>query len=153
ALRRLAELASREHTGARALVSVCERALLKFEKCLPSTQIRSFTVTAEVVDSPESELTKLLSHQDVDAFVTRFRDAYGIELTFEDDALVLLAEEAAAEGISVSDLCDRKLQDYGHGLKLLGHTAFEVSAAALGDSKAHLDVLIKAFYAQRETGG
>ena len=153
ALRRLAERAARERTGARALVSVCERALLKFEKCLPSSQIRSFTVTSEVVESPDAELGKLLGHQDVDAFATRFRNAYGIELSFEDDALALLAEEAASEGTSVSDLCDQKLKDYGHGLKLLGQDEFEVTAAAIRAPKAHLDVLIKAFYARREAEG
>ena len=153
ALRRLAELAAQEQTGARALVSVCERALLKFEKCLPSTQIRSFTVTAEVVDSPEVELKKLLIHQDVNAFSAQFLNAYGIELSFEDDAFALLAEEAASEGASVSDLCDRKMHDYGHGLKLLGRTEFKVTAVALRDPKAHLDKLIKAFYARREAEG
>ena len=60
ALRLLAEQAALEQTGARSLVSVCERALLKFEKTLPSTEINSFRVTKNVIENPEHALQQLL---------------------------------------------------------------------------------------------
>ena len=41
----LAEKAYEEKNGARGLVSAVERVLLKFEKTLPSTDIRSLVVT------------------------------------------------------------------------------------------------------------
>jgi len=49
-----------EKTGARGLVSAVEKVLIKFEKRLPSTDIRKFVVTREVVGNPERELERLL---------------------------------------------------------------------------------------------
>src|SRR5256885_10727239 len=59
-LRRIAELAAEEKTGARGLMTICERAFrdLKFE--LPSTHVKRFIVTRELVDNPLAELKKLL---------------------------------------------------------------------------------------------
>ena len=56
ALRLLAEQAAQERTGARGLVSVIERVLIEFEKRLPSTEIKEFVVTPEVVRQPQEEL-------------------------------------------------------------------------------------------------
>ena len=53
ALRKLAEQAALEKTGARGLVSVIERVLIQFEKRLPSTQVENLVVTPELVDHPE----------------------------------------------------------------------------------------------------
>jgi endopeptidase Clp ATP-binding regulatory subunit ClpX len=60
ALRDLAVRAYEEKTGARGLVSAVEKVLLKFEKRLPSTEIRKFVVTREVVRNPGQELKRLL---------------------------------------------------------------------------------------------
>ena len=62
ALYELAVKAFEEKTGARGLVSAVEKVLLKFEKRLPSTQIRQFVVTRDVVESPERELGRLLEN-------------------------------------------------------------------------------------------
>ncbi len=59
ALRRLAREAHAENTGARGLVSAVERALLPFEKRLPSTEIRKFPVTTAVIEDPGAMLTRL----------------------------------------------------------------------------------------------
>jgi ATP-dependent Clp protease ATP-binding subunit ClpX len=53
ALRVLAKEAFDENTGARGLVSAIERALLMFEKSLPSSDIKQFPVTEMVVKNPE----------------------------------------------------------------------------------------------------
>jgi ATP-dependent Clp protease ATP-binding subunit ClpX len=60
ALHALAVKAHEEKTGARGLVSAIEKVLLKFEKRLPSTEIRSLVVTSAVVENPERELERLL---------------------------------------------------------------------------------------------
>jgi len=60
ALHALAVRAFEEKTGARGLVSAVEKVLLKFEKRLPSTEIRKFVVTKAVVENPERELGSLL---------------------------------------------------------------------------------------------
>lgn len=61
ALRTMAGLAYRQGTGARALVSVIEKKLLKLEKGLPSTDIKKLCVTEEVVKDPEGALREIVS--------------------------------------------------------------------------------------------
>jgi hypothetical protein len=152
ALHRLAEMASKEQTGARALVSVCERTLLKFEKTLPSTEIRSFKVTAAVVEDPEMELSRLVIHRDVSAFTERFRTSYEIELEFEPEAYQVIANAASESGQSVVEYCSTHFNDYGHGLKLLGKTSYSIGLKAALNPKEHLDGLVKAFYSENGKG-
>ena len=146
ALRLLAEQAALEQTGARSLVSVCERALLKFEKSLPSTDIDAFHVARNVIEAPARALQQLLVSRGTGAFVDRFRAAYGIALTFDDAALAELADKAVKERRTVAEVCQEFFDDYGHGLKLLGHASFEITAEAVREPKAFLNGLVKAFY-------
>jgi endopeptidase Clp ATP-binding regulatory subunit ClpX len=75
ALRLLAEKAALEKTGARGIVSVIERVLIQFEKRLPSTEIKEFVVTPEVVTNPEEELSRLLADPEAREYKERFRAA------------------------------------------------------------------------------
>jgi ATP-dependent Clp protease ATP-binding subunit ClpX len=59
-LRRLAELAATEATGARGLMTVCERVFRNFKFKLPSSRVRKFAVTSRLVDAPGTELKRLL---------------------------------------------------------------------------------------------
>jgi ATP-dependent Clp protease ATP-binding subunit ClpX len=72
ALRLFAERAAQHKTGARGLVSVIERVLIQFEKRLPSTDIKEFVVTPEVVEHPDEELERLLGRPDDPEFHDRF---------------------------------------------------------------------------------
>ena len=58
-LRMLAKHAFAENTGARGLVSSVEKALLEFEKRLPSTQIKQFPATSKIIEYPESSIKAL----------------------------------------------------------------------------------------------
>ena len=60
-LRQMAAQAHAEGTGARGLVSVIEKALLAFEKSLPSSAVTRFPVTTDVVTDPQAALARLLS--------------------------------------------------------------------------------------------
>ena len=60
-LRRIAELAGDEQTGARGLMTVCERIFRDFKFELPSTKVRRFVVTRELVDDPAAELREVLA--------------------------------------------------------------------------------------------
>jgi hypothetical protein len=73
ALRLLARQAYQEHTGARALVSVVERALLPFEKKLPSISVSFLVVTSNMVNDPEGELQKLLENLQDKARLRRYQ--------------------------------------------------------------------------------
>jgi len=63
-LRRMAELAFAENTGARGLVSVIEKALLDFERALPSSTVKQFGVTLEALDDPRGLLQRMRSTPD-----------------------------------------------------------------------------------------
>jgi len=59
-LRRLAELAVEERTGARGLMTVCERVFRELKFKLPSSRVKRFSVTARLVDEPVLELKRIL---------------------------------------------------------------------------------------------
>jgi endopeptidase Clp ATP-binding regulatory subunit ClpX len=132
-LRRIAEKAADEQTGARGLMTVCERVFrdIKFE--LPSTNVKRFVVTRELVDTPGSELQKILSdpgveerivaRQFVDEFALRFQESHGIFIRFTDAAADLLVKEALDQSQSVRDLCAKKFKDFQFGLKLITQNA------------------------------
>ncbi len=92
ALYGLAVKAYEEQTGARGLVSAVEKVLIKFEKRLPSTDIKKFVVTREVVENPEQELRRLLEDPSNPEMQTKFE----ILLSREKEALrtSILSREA-----------------------------------------------------------
>ncbi len=59
ALRRLAELAAEERTGARALLRVLERCLIPFEKRLPTLGASFLVVSKELIEDPQGFLAYL----------------------------------------------------------------------------------------------
>jgi endopeptidase Clp ATP-binding regulatory subunit ClpX len=64
-LHMLAQQAFSENTGARGLVSAVEKTLLEFEKKLPSTRIKKFPATMDIIKNPESSIEKLTQVDDV----------------------------------------------------------------------------------------
>ncbi len=92
ALRLLAHQAYQEQTGARALVSVVEKALLPFEKRLPSLDVSYLVVTREMVEDPERELEKFLENP----FNPRLLRSY--------EALVAAEKEQLAKSIRSREL-------------------------------------------------
>jgi len=91
ALRLLAEQASQERTGARGLVSVLEKAVLHFEKKLPSTDIRFLVVTPDVVKNPEATLQKILENPNAEELVERYEHIF--ERDKSDTRQVILDKE------------------------------------------------------------
>ena len=55
-----AELAATENTGARGLMTICERVFRDFKFKLPSTRVRRLVVTEALVDDPRRALQQLL---------------------------------------------------------------------------------------------
>src|SRR3954470_144715 len=60
-LRKIAEIASHEQTGARGLMTVCERVFRNFKYELPSTEIKRFVATRDLVERPDKALEQLLA--------------------------------------------------------------------------------------------
>ena len=128
-LRRIAEIAVEEKTGARGLMTVCERTFREFKYELPSTDIRRFVVTADVVDHPREELGKLLANQQreesavgrqlVDGYAKRFFELHELKLEFTQAAVDRLLELASNPPKSIRDLCAERFKDFQFGLKLI----------------------------------
>jgi ATP-dependent protease Clp ATPase subunit len=129
ALHRVAEKAYEEKTGARGLVSVCERALRDFKFELPSSLVKSFAVTEKAVDDPAGELEKLLENphygeklvaeEIVRKYEEEFFQKYGIRVTFTEDAIVLIASRAGERGLNPREVCDEIFRDYEYGFNLI----------------------------------
>lgn len=128
-MRRIAELAGEEQTGARGLMTVCERVFRDFKYELPSTSISGFHVTKTLVENPASELVKLLKEHpqaETDArqapfreFAETFMTNHGLRLSFTKAAMELLLQEASRSGQNINDLCAAKFKDFQFGLKLI----------------------------------
>ena len=144
-LRRIAEKAAEERTGARGLMTVCERVFrdIKFE--LPSSSVRRFEVTRELVDDPAAALKeilgdvkreeKTLARQVVAEFARRFYETHGMTIKFTDAAADMLVEEAVSKSQSVRELCATRFKDFHFGLKLIaqnsGKTEFTLDVPAV----------------------
>ncbi len=165
-LRRIAELAGEEQTGARGLMTVCERIFrdIKFE--LPSTQVKRFEVTRELVDNPAAELAKLLAEQQdeerlvarrlVHEFAERFRENHGLKLAFTGAAADLLVSQALSQGKAIRDLCGERFKDYQFGLKLVaqntGRGEFTIDVDAVEAPDKVLSDWVVASYRKKEGG-
>lgn len=128
-LRKIAERASGEGTGARGLMTVCERIFREIKFELPSSPVKRFVVTPELVDDPAAELKKMLedpkleerfvARQLVDEFAKRFQEAHGLRIRFTETAADLLVTQALDQRQSVRDLCAARFKDFHFGLKLI----------------------------------
>jgi len=159
-LRRIAERAVDEQTGARGLMTVCEQVFREIKFDLPSTNVKRFVVTRELVDNPGAELQRILGDPQreerivtselIQEFARRFQEAHGIKLRFTESAISLLVSEALEKGQSVRDLCAARFKDYQFGLKLIaqnsGQIEFEIDEAAARDADKALSDWVVASY-------
>jgi len=163
-LRRIAELAAEEQTGARGLMTVCERVLREFKFELPSTQIRQFVVTREVTDRPLEALQRIREEQAVeqravlrhfvDEFAERFSKEHEIRIRFAEDAAERAVELAAEAGKPVREFCAERFQDLYFGLKLVskntGQTEFEITRGMVEAPDQELSRLVVQSYREGE---
>jgi ATP-dependent Clp protease ATP-binding subunit ClpX len=161
-LRRIAELAHEEKTGARGLMTVCERVFrdLKFE--LPSTHVRRLEVTRALVEEPAVGLERVLAEnareehtvmrQFVQEFAGEFKRQHGLTIRFEDDALEWLVAEALEKKTHIRDLCAARFKDFQFGLRLVaqntGRQEFAIDRAAAEAPDKILSEWVVASYRQ-----
>jgi endopeptidase Clp ATP-binding regulatory subunit ClpX len=159
-MRRIAELAAEEKTGARGLMTVCERVFRDFKFELPSTIVKQIVVTREMVDDPASALRGLLAEQTkqeravmkqvVHEFAQRFRESFGLTLNFTDEAAEHLVSLALEQNKTVRDLCAEKFKDFQFGLKLLARnmakTEFTIDRAVVDAPEKALSEWVVASY-------
>ena len=161
-LRRIAELAAEEKTGARGLMTVCERVFRDFKFELPSTVVKQIVITRELVDQPAAALKALLAEQAqqeravmaqvVQEFAQRFRESFGLTLQVTEDAVERLVSLALEQGKTVRDLCAEKFKDFQFGLKLISQntarTEFTIDRAVVDAPEKALSEWVVASYRQ-----
>ena len=162
-LRKIAEKAYEEKTGARALGTVCERVLREFKFELPSSDIKSLIVTEQIVKDPVKELHKLLedpsagkrliAHELIKQYEKAFMDEHEIKLKFSPEAVNLITERARAEDTDVKVICGKILEDYKHGLNLIkrttGRSEFTITEAGIEDPSGTLDKWFRKYYTRQ----
>jgi ATP-dependent Clp protease ATP-binding subunit ClpX len=159
-LRAIAEQAARENTGARGLLTVCERVLREFKYELPSSNLRQFVVTPPVVERPGEELQRILREpeyeqrqlmrQFVREYERRFAGKHGLTIHFDRETTEEIVNRALAVRKSVTDLCAELFRDYQFGLHLVqantGQTEFTIPATALAAPDKFLSDLVVGSY-------
>jgi ATP-dependent Clp protease ATP-binding subunit ClpX len=162
ALRQIALRASVEKTGARGLVTVCDRLFRDFKFELPGSGVRSLEINLDLVNDPEKTLKKLLDQAQAEAelnqaemvrqFASVFSQKHGIQFEIEEDAVVKIVERARAAGSNVTDFCNNLFKDYPYGLKLLRdrdtNLRFNVPVSAIENPDKFLSERVVEFYRQ-----
>ena len=144
-IKKIAERASEEGTGARGLMTVLERLFRDFKFELPSSAIKHFEVTEEMIEDPSGYLKKLkqqnahlqedVLRSDMKRFSTSFEKQHGFKLEFNPLAKNTLIKEAIESDRSIQSLCSEKFKDFEHGLSIIhrntGQTVFKIGKLAI----------------------
>ena len=144
-IQKIAEQAGKEGTGARGLMTVLERLFRDFKFELPSSAIKHFDVTEEMIENPSGYLEKLkqqnahllegVLRNDIKRFSTSFENQHGFKLEFKTFAQKALITEAIESGRSIQSLCSEKFKDFEHGLSIIhrntGQTVFKIGKLAV----------------------
>ena len=160
ALLKIADLAAEEKTGARGLITVCEKILRNFKFELPGTAVTELSVDGEMISDPAGSLNRLLEAASVvgdsklvgelAAFRRRFEESHGVRIIFEPDAFAEIEKITKERNQSALAVCDELFRDYQFGLKLIqkntGKDTFHLGAAAIVDPDKYLSDLVVSSY-------
>lgn len=139
-LRRIAEKAMEQKTGARALMTVCEKVLRNYKFELPSINLKEFVVTEDVVEKPDTELKRIteddiynrhsVMHEQIRRYEAKFFADHDLEIEFDREATETVIEHSFKKDQSIQQVCDCILESYQHGLNLIkqntGQTSFKL---------------------------
>ncbi|MCB1091094.1 MAG: ATP-dependent protease, partial [Verrucomicrobiae bacterium] len=163
ALEKIAERAAVERTGARGLMTVCERLFRNFKFELPGTAVTELVIDGPLVDDPAAALEKLRDSgviladsrvmSELSQFRRQFAEEHGVRLSFDPEAVTALIDESRRQNVSVMSVCRDRFRDYQFGLKLIhrntGQDSFLLPKAAIDDPDGYLSGLVVASYAGR----
>ena len=164
ALEKIAERAAEEKTGARGLMTVCERLLRDFKFELPGTAVSELVIDSDLVETPRETLGGLIEKGaaagdaklvgEINAFRRQFVEQHGIQIVFEPDAVAALGERSAEKGINGLQVCQELFRDFQFGAKLVqkntGQDRFSLDRKAIRDPDRYLSNLVVSSYAGRE---
>jgi endopeptidase Clp ATP-binding regulatory subunit ClpX len=159
ALWAIAKLAAGEKTGARGLLTICEKILREFKYELPGMGVTRCVVDGRLIASPERVLAELIEAgraqrgreqaAAVLEFAENFTRKYGVRMKFSDEAIARVIAKAGQEKVSVAALCEKLFKDYEFGLKLLHRSEgaeFLITPEAIDDPDKFLsDWLVRTY--------
>lgn len=163
ALRQIAESAEKEKTGARALMTVCERSLRDFKFELPGTAVSELTINRDLLENPDKVLEKYRemgaqvsdskSVQEINQFKKKFNETHGVKIAFDPGAMAHIAEAAAEKNISALQHCQQIFGDLQFGLKLIqkntGQETFTFDADSMKNPDKFVSDLVVGSYGDR----
>ena len=164
ALRYIASLAAQESTGARGLMTVCERLMRDFKYELPGARVRSLEITPSVFENPATSIQALLKLGEEEArhtqrlvieqFAERFGGQHGFVLRFDPAAIDAILRMAFEKNIPARDLCESLFKDYQFGLGLIsrnsGQSEFVIPVDAVAAPDRVLSQWVVASYRTKE---
>ena len=162
-LHRIAEKAIEQKTGARALMTVCEKVLRNYKFELPSTGVSEFVITAEVVNDPDTELKRIIKdadynrntvmHEQIRRYEAQFYAEHQLQIQFDPEATALICERAITKEKSTAQICGELLESYQHGLNLIkqntGQFTFTLPKAVVENPDELLEAWIRESYTKK----
>jgi ATP-dependent Clp protease ATP-binding subunit ClpX len=159
-LRAIAREAAHEQTGARGLMTVCERTFRDFKFHLPSTGIHHFEINGRTIENPKLALKELLAEEakqerpvleaGIKEFCARFAQRHALTLKPEPETMSRIVDRALEGRRNVRDICAQVFKDYEFGLNLVkkntGQTEFPIPPEALDDPDKFLSQLVVQSY-------
>jgi endopeptidase Clp ATP-binding regulatory subunit ClpX len=140
--------AVQEHTGARGLLSVFEKTLIKFEKTLPSLDIKKIVIDKDVVMNPVKALKEMLVNDSIKGYQKDFLLNHGIYLEFDDEAIELIQKKSLTEHKSFKRICEDMFHDYPYAIRLMKKDKFQITKEAVLGSGKYIEKYIKDNYAE-----
>ena len=167
AIKMIAELAEKEETGARALMTVLERQLRDFKFDLPGTSVSELVIDRHLLENREAKLKEFAelgsrvsdkkTRAEIDIWEKEFNEKHEVEVRLTDEAVLALADRASEQGRSVLQVCRDRFKDYQFGLKLIekntGQGEFELTAAAVLDPDKFLSQMVVLSYGRETDSG
>ncbi|MEZ4741614.1 MAG: AAA family ATPase [Bdellovibrionota bacterium] len=160
ALTEIARLAESEKTGARALMTLCEKILRDYKFELPSTGITKLQINKELVEHPAKVLRELLSQPNVNfhknlykkisMFEENFARQHGMTIEFSEEARDEICTSSSEAKQPVCDFLSNILNSYEYGLKLVqqntGQKHFLFDAEVVRNPRQSLERIIRDSY-------
>ncbi len=160
AIEHIAEQAAEENTGARGLMTVCERLLRDFKFELPGSAISELSIDENLIHRREElleelrekgkEVTDVKVAAEAECFSQEFESQHGVRLMFQPDALKALGELGISQNMSTLQMCRELFRDYQFGLKLIekntGRKDFDLPKEAIENPDRFLsDMVVRSY--------
>jgi ATP-dependent Clp protease ATP-binding subunit ClpX len=166
AIIKVADLAHKEKTGARGLMTILERLFRDFKFELPSTAIKEFEVNEETVTNPKLALRRIMDDNahllrdvlkaELLAYARDFEKAHGFHLRFEKRAIDRVIELVTEEDKTPRTICVERFKDLEHGLSIIfrntNRRVFTISKALVDNCDKEISKwVVKSFRDKEET--